>query len=65
MADDAQAPAPSALQPAETHPVVLFDGVCNLCQGSVQFLLKRDKLGACALRRCSRSLREPSSRRAA
>jgi predicted DCC family thiol-disulfide oxidoreductase YuxK len=45
MADDAQAPAPSALQPAETHPVVLFDGVCNLCQGSVQFLLKRDKPG--------------------
>lgn len=25
-----------------THPVVLFDGVCNLCNGSVQFILKRD-----------------------
>lgn len=24
-------------------PVILFDGVCNLCQGSVQFVLKRDK----------------------
>jgi predicted DCC family thiol-disulfide oxidoreductase YuxK len=24
------------------HPIVLFDGVCNLCNGSVQFLLKRD-----------------------
>lgn len=25
--------------------VVLFDGVCNLCNGSVQFLLKRDPEG--------------------
>jgi predicted DCC family thiol-disulfide oxidoreductase YuxK len=25
------------------HPVVLFDGVCNLCSGSVQFILKRDR----------------------
>ncbi|MBL7751433.1 MAG: DUF393 domain-containing protein [Chitinophagaceae bacterium] len=25
------------------NPVILFDGVCNLCQGSVQFVLKRDK----------------------
>ena len=24
-------------------PVVLFDGVCNLCTGSIQFILKRDK----------------------
>lgn len=24
-------------------PVILFDGVCNLCNGSVQFILKRDK----------------------
>jgi predicted DCC family thiol-disulfide oxidoreductase YuxK len=23
-------------------PIVLFDGVCNLCNGSVQFILKRD-----------------------
>jgi len=23
--------------------IVLFDGVCNLCEGSVQFLLKRDR----------------------
>ena len=26
-------------------PVVLFDGVCNLCNSSVQFILKRDKAG--------------------
>ncbi|HYO14648.1 MAG TPA: thiol-disulfide oxidoreductase DCC family protein [Thermoanaerobaculia bacterium] len=24
------------------NPIVLFDGVCNLCSGSVQFVLKRD-----------------------
>ena len=27
------------------NPVVLFDGVCNLCNGSVQFIIKRDKAG--------------------
>ena len=25
--------------------VVLFDGLCNLCNGSVNFIIKRDKLG--------------------
>lgn len=25
------------------NPVVLFDGVCNLCNASVQFLIRRDK----------------------
>src|SRR3954468_13468896 len=24
------------------HPIVLFDGVCNLCNGAVQFILRRD-----------------------
>ena len=24
-------------------PVIFFDGVCNLCVGAVQFVLKRDK----------------------
>ncbi|MCP4122872.1 MAG: thiol-disulfide oxidoreductase DCC family protein [Bacteroidetes bacterium] len=27
----------------DPNKIVLFDGVCNLCEGSVQFLLKRDK----------------------
>ncbi len=27
------------------HPVVLFDGVCNLCESSVQFLIKHDPEG--------------------
>ena len=28
-----------------TGPLVLFDGVCNLCSGSLQFLLPRDRTG--------------------
>jgi predicted DCC family thiol-disulfide oxidoreductase YuxK len=24
------------------HPVILFDGVCNLCNASVQFIINRD-----------------------
>ncbi|MDQ3036720.1 MAG: thiol-disulfide oxidoreductase DCC family protein [Myxococcota bacterium] len=26
----------------DTHPIVLFDGVCNLCSGAVQFIIDRD-----------------------
>lgn len=25
------------------HPVILFDGVCNFCNGAVNFVLKQDK----------------------
>jgi predicted DCC family thiol-disulfide oxidoreductase YuxK len=25
------------------HPVILFDGVCNLCNESVQFIIKHDE----------------------
>jgi len=27
------------------HPIVLFDGVCNLCAASVQFIIDRDPTG--------------------
>jgi len=27
---------------APTNPVVLFDGVCNLCNGAVQFIIRHD-----------------------
>lgn len=27
----------------QQHPIILFDGVCNLCNGAVQFIIKRDK----------------------
>ena len=26
----------------EKHPVILFDGVCNLCSASVQYVIKHD-----------------------
>jgi predicted DCC family thiol-disulfide oxidoreductase YuxK len=29
----------------ETKPVILFDGVCNLCNNSVQFVINRDPEG--------------------
>ncbi|RSK29222.1 thiol-disulfide oxidoreductase DCC family protein [Bacillus sp. HMF5848] len=25
------------------HPIILFDGVCNLCEGIVQFIIRHDK----------------------
>jgi predicted DCC family thiol-disulfide oxidoreductase YuxK len=31
------------MQEGNNRPVLLFDGVCNLCAGSVQFIIKRDK----------------------
>jgi len=27
----------------DNNPIILFDGICNLCNGSVNFILKRDK----------------------
>lgn len=34
-------PWPSGV--AADQPVVIFDGVCNFCNGSIQFLLKRER----------------------
>jgi predicted DCC family thiol-disulfide oxidoreductase YuxK len=31
--------------PLAGNPVLLFDGVCNLCNASVQWILKRDRKG--------------------
>ncbi|SHF86802.1 Predicted thiol-disulfide oxidoreductase YuxK, DCC family [Mariniphaga anaerophila] len=31
------------MQKTIQNPLVLFDGVCNLCNGTVNFILKRDK----------------------
>ncbi len=33
-------PAPASID--SKHPIVLFDGVCNLCNGFVQFMIRRD-----------------------
>lgn len=27
----------------DQHSIILFDGVCNLCNGAVQFVIKHDK----------------------
>jgi len=32
-------------QPLTARPVILFDGLCNLCAGSVRFVLERDPAG--------------------
>ena len=29
----------------DEHPVILFDGICNLCNASVQFVIRRDPGG--------------------
>lgn len=29
--------------PNSEHPILYFDGVCNLCNGAVQFFIKRDR----------------------
>ncbi|MCM3006458.1 thiol-disulfide oxidoreductase DCC family protein [Priestia koreensis] len=29
----------------ETSPLVLFDGVCNFCNGSINFIIKHDQKG--------------------
>ena len=27
----------------DSHPIILFDGICNLCNSAVSFVIKRDK----------------------
>lgn len=40
------ASTPDSPRPAPSGPIVLFDGVCNFCEGSVRFILPRDPGGA-------------------
>lgn len=32
-----------SIQDIDTGPILLFDGVCNLCNNSVQFIIRHDK----------------------
>jgi len=34
-----------ALAESDNHPILLFDGVCNLCNGAIQFVIPRDPGG--------------------
>lgn len=43
MSEEASRPRPAPGPEAVGVSVVLFDGVCNLCNGAVQFLLRRDR----------------------
>jgi predicted DCC family thiol-disulfide oxidoreductase YuxK len=27
----------------EEHPIILFDGVCNFCNGTINFIIKKDR----------------------
>jgi predicted DCC family thiol-disulfide oxidoreductase YuxK len=38
-------PASSTDPQAAAHAVMLFDGVCNLCNGTVQFVIQHDQAG--------------------
>ncbi len=31
--------------PQPIHPIVVFDGVCKLCSGSTQFIIRHDRAG--------------------
>lgn len=40
---DGLAVAESSARGDSEHPVLLFDGVCNLCNGAVRFVIRRDR----------------------
>lgn len=31
------------MKESKSHKVILFDGVCNLCNGAINFVIKKDK----------------------
>ena len=37
--------SPGTDDPSPEGPIVLFDGVCNLCAGAVRFIIPRDRSG--------------------
>lgn len=38
-------PSPVARASSVGHPLVIFDGVCNLCEASVNFIIRHDPRG--------------------
>jgi len=45
MTDSLRTPPPPAAQASADAPIAFFDGECGLCNGSVRFLLRRDRHG--------------------
>lgn len=39
-------PAAAVDETGQDGPIVLFDGVCNLCNAAVQFVIERDRAGS-------------------
>jgi predicted DCC family thiol-disulfide oxidoreductase YuxK len=35
----------TAIAESDEHPILVFDGVCNLCNGAIQFIIPRDPEG--------------------
>ena len=35
----------TAIAESDDHPILVFDGVCNLCDGSIQYIIPRDPDG--------------------
>jgi len=35
----------TAIAESDDHPILVFDGVCNLCNGSIQYIIPRDPDG--------------------
>ncbi len=42
MSSSIQHPASNIPQKGEQHPILLFDGICNLCNSSVQWVIEHD-----------------------
>lgn len=43
LAGSTRTPEPVSSAAASAEAIVFFDGVCNLCNGAVQFILRREK----------------------
>jgi predicted DCC family thiol-disulfide oxidoreductase YuxK len=51
--------SPGSITDTNSRPLILFDGICNLCNGSVQFIIKHDP----AAKFSFASLQSPAAKR--
>ena len=45
LSDPSALSGPSAPSDTDAHPLILFDGTCNLCNGAVGFIIRHDRAG--------------------